>query len=357
MGLESLIPKKSSSQNNTSPVPPKTESRDTSDAPYPFSSRSVPKEDSTWPHKELQAEALTSNKRVLGFPKHTDSFREQFNVKSEKENELSNLKKQNEAVFHIEVEKIRPNPYQPRKHFDQNALRELAESIREFGVIQPIIVSKITRESEHGAHVEYQLIAGERRLMASKLVGLPSIPAIVRNISMDNKREKLEVALIENIQRHDLNVIDEARAYTRLSDEFGLTQQAIAERVGKSREVVANTMRLLNLSREMQEALVLKKINESHARLLLSVKDSVERETIFRKILGEKMAARGVQNVVKLETPKDPQEKFWERQLEEKLGAPVKIVRSAQGGKIVITFYSDEEKSGVLKRIVGEEGI
>src|SRR3989344_4719501 len=147
-----------------------------------------------------------------------------------------------DAIFQIEVERITSNPHQPRREFNEEALKELANSIREFGVLQPLVVSKIERETENGTSVEYELIAGERRLMASKLAGLRTVPAIVRSTSSD--KEKLELAIIENIQRADLNPIETARAFAKLQDEFKLTQREIAARLGKSREAVANSVRL-----------------------------------------------------------------------------------------------------------------
>jgi len=353
MGLESLIPKR----NQPTALP--EQKSEAQNSPYPFAHQQVQnnsvqekgnaitKEDNVWPHRE-------HDQNIPQFPKHTESFAKKFNATSEKENDRLPQKKQQESIFHIEVEKIRPNPYQPRRHFDEVALRELAKSVREYGVIQPIIVSKITKESEHGAEVEYQLIAGERRLLASKLAGLPRIPAIVRNLDHNNRHERLEIALIENIQRHDLNSIDEARAYARLSEEFGLTQREIAERVGKSREVVANTVRLLNLPREIQEALIAGRINESQARMMLSISDPARQREVFQKILGGHVSVRALEHESRAATPQTSEEKFWEKQLEERLGAPVKIIRKAEGGKIVITFYSDEERSGVLKKIVGD---
>lgn len=184
-----------------------------------------------------------------------------------------------EAVFHIETDRIAPNPHQPRRHFDESQLAELASSVREFGVIQPIIVSKIERETPYGTAIEYQLIAGERRLMAAKLAGLPRIPAIVR--VEPGEREKFEMAVVENIQRADLNPIETARSYAKLQEKFGLTQREVAMRMGKSREVVANALRLLNLPTGMQDAIASGKMSESQGRVLLAVADPVRQEQLF----------------------------------------------------------------------------
>ncbi len=251
-----------------------------------------------------------------------------------------------EAVFHIEVERIKPNPYQPRREFNEENLKELSQSIREFGIIQPLIVSKIIKETETGTQVEYQLIAGERRLMAAKMAGLPRVPVIVRKITAE--RDKLELALIENVQRSNLNPIESAKAYSRLQDEFNLTQREIATRIGKSREVVANTLRLLNLPLNVQEAISQNKITESQARVLLSIQDFKKQSEEFEKIAGARRG--GSRN----DSP-DPQKIYWEKQLEEKLGAPVKVLRQGQSGRMVIQFFSEEEWQAILNKLLGEE--
>src|SRR3989344_5695468 len=159
---------------------------------------------------------------------------------------------QKENVFYVEVNKIKPNPDQPRQDFDQDGLKELSQSIRKYGVLQPLLVEKMEEEGPRGKNVYYQLIAGERRLKASKLAGLPNVPVVIRD-DFKTKGARLEVALVENVQRKDLNPIEEAEAYERLAKEFSLTQQEIAQQVGKSREVVANAMRLLGLPKDIKE--------------------------------------------------------------------------------------------------------
>ena len=176
-----------------------------------------------------------------------------------------------EPIYHIEIEKITPNPDQPRRHFDEDALRELASSIREFGFLQPLVVSKVEKESPTGIAVEYQIIAGERRFMAAKLLGLPRVPAIVRNINFE--REKLELGVIENILRENLNPIEMARAFQRLQEEFRMTQREIAAKLSKSREVVANAVRLLDLPEYIQRAVEDGQLSESNARLLIAIED------------------------------------------------------------------------------------
>lgn len=254
-----------------------------------------------------------------------------------------------ESVFQIETDKIRPNPYQPRREFNDEELRELAQSIREFGVIQPLLVTKVVNETERGAEVEYQLLAGERRLMAAKLVGLPRIPAIVRQI--DEKRLKLEVALIENLQRSDLSPLDAARAYARLQEEFGMTQREIAMRVGKSREVVANTLRLLNLPHEIQSAMNEGRINESQARMLLAVADMEAQMKLFDELLRKRTTVHELKE--KITTERNPEHDYWEKRLEEKLGAPVKLVKQGTGGRMIVQFYSEEEWRAIVDKLLG----
>jgi ParB family chromosome partitioning protein len=265
--------------------------------------------------------------------------------------------KKSEAVFQIEVEKIVPNPEQPRRHFDEESLRELASSIREFGIIQPLIVSKVSEETESGTEVHYELIAGERRLMAAKMVGLRTVPAIVKHVSVG--REKLELAVIENIQRSDLNPIEEARAYARLQDEFRMTQREIASRLGKSRETVANAMRLLNLPSEVQTALETGQLNESQGRLLLQIGDIKRQMEIFYSILTDKPSVRALKQRIREEvTPKsearsiDPTLEAIKSRLEEILGTKVDIRTEGDKGKITINFYSSEELSSLIDKLV-----
>lgn len=257
-----------------------------------------------------------------------------------------------DAIFHIEVEKIKPNPYQPRHVFKNEELEELAASIREFGVIQPLVVTKRVEETAGGTVVAYELIAGERRLLAAKRAGLPRVPAIIKQT--DSRQMKLEVALIENIQRSDLSSLETARAYAKLQEEFGLTQREIGLRVGKSREVVANTLRLLSLSSEALQAVAEGKINESQARALLSVDDLSRRAELLREFVAGRAALRTSRGKTTASSQL-PDDVATVRALEEKLGAPVKVVRKAKEGTIAITFYSDEEYHGVRSRLLGED--
>ena len=259
-------------------------------------------------------------------------------------------------VFQIETDKIKPNPHQPRRDFDTQGLQELANSIREFGVIQPLIVTKSEKESERGWDVEYELVAGERRLMASKIVGLRSVPAIIRQVPQDY--EKLELAVTENVQRANLNPIEFARAVARLQEEFKLTQREIATRLGKSREAVANSVRLLSLPSEMQEAVAKGIVSESQARLLLSVDDVAQREKLFQEVLAGSLTVREISSKVRQWKGRpatenaniDPELLALKEQLETALGAPVELKRDGEGGKLTINFYSKEELEGILAK-------
>ena len=270
------------------------------------------------------------------------------------------------SVFHIEVNRIKPNPDQPRRIFDESALRDLAHSIREFGFLQPLVVSKIEKETADGVSVEYQLIAGERRLMAAKMLGLDAVPAIVRNVSLE--REKLELAVIENLQREQLNPIETARAFQRLQEEFRMTQREIAAKLGKSREVVANTVRLLDLPEFLQLAVQEGKLSESHARMLLAVEDPGAQKRLYEEIVGNKLTTRDVKDRIvavtgkrgrgrppkSAEKPLPPELKAMQESLSMDLGAPVEIHKGDANGKITITFYSEEELESILRRL-GQE--
>jgi len=268
-------------------------------------------------------------------------------------------------VFLIEVDRIKPNPHQPRRNFDEESLRELASSIREFGLLQPIVVTKLEQETEIGTAVEYQLIAGERRWLAAKMIGLERVPAIIRSIDLD--KERLEMAIVENVQRADLNPVEAARAYAKLQDHFGLTQREIAARIGKSRETVANTVRLLNLPNTMQEAVGKGLISESQARLLLTVPDLAQQQTLFEELLRNNLSVRELKSKIRkikgeedvsgeaalegARTP-DPEALTVQKELEEYLGAKVKVERAGESGKITISFYSPEELHGIVNKVL-----
>ena len=250
-----------------------------------------------------------------------------------------------EAIFEIPIEKIRSNPCQPRNIFDEASLEELVNSIREHGIIQPLIVTKISDDL-------YELIAGERRLRAAKILKLEKVPVIIRSV---DESKKLELSLIENIQRKDLNPIEKARAYQRLIDEFNFTQEEIAKKIGKSRPSVANTLRLLNLPIVIQKAIEEEKITEAHAKVLLTLESPAAQEAMLRRILGTGMTVREAEQLVvskrKRPTFKDPVLKEKEERLQEALGTKVIIKKRGKKGKIIIEFYSEEDLENLIKKI------
>ncbi len=268
----------------------------------------------------------------------------------------------NDAVFWIEIGKIHPNPYQPRHEFDQAKLKDLSESIRMYGVLQPLIVTRkeVYRE-DGGMNVEYELISGERRLRASKLAGLAQVPALIRN-SEDDGRVKLELAIIENLQREDLNSVDRARSFERLAKEFGLKQQQIAEKVGKSREYVSNSLRILSLPADMITALQEGKISEGHTRPLLMLTDRPEEQIVlFKEIITKKLTVREAESLSRrVATDRirnkgkylDPAIIEMEKTFTETLGTRVRIEKGKEeGGTVTIDFFSPDDLRNLLEKM------
>jgi len=256
----------------------------------------------------------------------------------------------NNQILELSVESIKVNPHQPRTEFNEKALNELVLSIKEHGVIQPLIVTQTMGGG-------YELIAGERRLRASKLAGLKKIPAIIRSAK---ESEKLELSLIENIQRHDLNSIEKAKSYKKMIDEFDMTHETAANRLGISRAQFSNTIRLLNLPADVQQGLVTKKISLGQAKVLLEIKDENKQKQFFNRATQNGMTVedtrREVQKVkVKShirQTKKNPQFKAWESEIQSKLGTKVSIrQRGKIGGVIEIEFYSEEELAEIINKI------
>ena len=267
----------------------------------------------------------------------------------------------NDAIFWIEVEKIKPNPYQPRRDFDDAALRDLSESIKMYGILQPLVVTrKEVVKDDGGLAVEYELISGERRLRASKLAGLAAVPALIRNGEEDSQ-VKLELAIIENLQREDLNPVDRARAFERLIKEFGFKHFQVAEKVGRSREYVSNTMRILMLPAVMLQALSDGNISEGHTRPLLMLVDRPEEQmTLFKEIMYKKMTVResevisrkiAYDKVRKKERAFDPELMEIEQKFKDSLGTRVHIERSDTGGKLSIDFFSAQDLRDILDRM------
>jgi ParB family transcriptional regulator, chromosome partitioning protein len=264
----------------------------------------------------------------------------------------------NNAVFFIEVEKIKPNPYQPRREFDPARLNELADSIRMYGVLQPLVVTR--REfikDDGGLATDYELIAGERRLRASKLAGLREVPALIR-ATQDDEKTKLELAIIENLQREDLNPIDRARAFHQLAQEFGFKHNEIAKKIGRSREYVSNTIRMLALPEEILNALSEKKISEGHAKPLLMLADRPQEQMVlFREIMIKRMSVRDAEKISrkiafdkvrKKDRMFDPDIVEMEEEVATVLGTRVAIESKEVGGKIQIDFSDDEDLRRIL---------
>jgi ParB family chromosome partitioning protein len=258
-----------------------------------------------------------------------------------------------QGIMQVPIDQIHPNPQQPRKSKDEKALNELADSIKEHGIIQPLIASTDTD------HQGYLLIAGERRWLAAKLAGLSSVPVIIRTVT---EQEQLELALIENLQRSDLNPLEMAEAYQQLSDNFSLTHEQISERVGKSRASVSNTIRLLNLPDQAQKALSEGFISEGHARALLSLPNANAQRAALSTVLNLSLNVRQTEALVKkmsgekpIKTPKpqqSPELIAIEEQLRQHFGTKVNLKHGKQGGSVIIFYYSDEELNDILDKIV-----
>ena len=248
------------------------------------------------------------------------------------------------------IDEISPNHLQPRNYFDDKKLNDLMSSIKEHGVLQPVVVQKV----DSG----FELIVGERRWRASKKLGLKKIPAVIREV---NDEQSLEIAIIENIHRQDLNPIEEAEAYARLSNEFALTQEMVAEKVGKSRAAVANILRLLKLSRNIKEDLISEKISMGHARALLGLEESKQMETLRNEIVKQDLTVRQTESRVNklkkgvLDKPitqkvnKDIFTKDLEKDLARRLGTKVDILPKKNGGKLIVTYYSDDDLERIQK--------
>ena len=251
-----------------------------------------------------------------------------------------------DKIWHVPLGEVSPNVEQPRKEFSHQELEDLVSSIKKHGILQPVVV---TERTDGG----YELIAGERRFRASEIAGLATIPAIVRSAT---DQEKLELALIENIQRQALNPIEEAFAYDRLMQEFGLTQEEVAGQVGKSRSTVANMVRLLGLPEQIQKALVDGKLSVGKAKALLSLKSEEEQKQVFASMMGEGITVRDIEKAVaskgsvsrKGSVRRNPNILAQEELLQERLGTKVNITKKGDKGSINIHFYSDEE----FKRIM-----
>lgn len=270
-----------------------------------------------------------------------------------------------DSIFWIETEKIQPNPFQPRKEFDEARLKDLSESIRQYGVLQPIVVTrKEIIKPDGGIAVEYELISGERRLRASKLAGIPTIPCVIRSNDESNLM-KLELAIIENLQREDLNCVDRAKAFQQLVAEFGFKHTQIAAKMGKSREYVSNSLRILALPENMLLAVSEGKISEGHTRPLLMLTDrKEEQETLFKEIIYKKITVRDAEIIArkiaterarKKEVVFDPEITALEEKFAESLGTRVHIEKGEKGGKITIDFFSNDDVRAILELLSSKD--
>jgi ParB family chromosome partitioning protein len=261
------------------------------------------------------------------------------------------------GMIEVSVDDIAPNPMQPRQKLEPESLEELAASIREHGLIQPLIVSSTVPGM---GSAPYQLIAGERRLEAARLAGSFTVPVIVKEAT---PQEMLALALVENIQRADLNPLEEANAYRQLMDEFGLTQEQVATQVGKSRVAVANTVRLLRLPAAVKSALVNGQISEGHARALLGLDQEEAQLRALKTVIKQRLNVRQTEELVRRmltgprphkEETSAPETESLEREFRERLGTKVRLFRGKRGGKLVIHFYSEEELQAIYDVIVSK---
>jgi ParB family chromosome partitioning protein len=263
-----------------------------------------------------------------------------------------------QGVHNVPIENISANPRQPRSNFDEEGIKELSTSIKNHGIIQPIIVTLDPSQSDR-----YILVAGERRLIAAQKAGLQSIPIIIREVS---DRERLEIALIENLQRSDLNPLEEAEAYRQLIEDFNLTHEEIAVRVAKSRAEVTNTLRLLALAPKVQDALIEGGISKGHARAIVSLPNWQAQNAVLRSVTDKDLNVRQTEELVKrisgqkttprLKPDRAPEIAALENELRAQLGAKVSIKQYRRGGSITIRYFSDEELNDILSRISKEVG-
>jgi len=262
-----------------------------------------------------------------------------------------------DKVFYVQTDLVKPNPFQPREHFDNQSLEELTQSIKEKGVIQPILVR---RKGD-----TYELIAGERRLRACKSLGLKEIPVIVKDVE---DRDSLEISLIENIQRQELNAIEEARAYQYLIDKFEVTQEKISEVLGKARVTVTNTLRLLKLPQEIQEEIRKGRLSFAHGRALLEVDDLNQQRRLAQEVISKGLSVRELETILKMHRPKvlkhragqanrEPFVAVMEEELQHALATKVRISKRKKRGHITIEFYSQEDLERIIAKIRGGSSV
>jgi len=266
-------------------------------------------------------------------------------------------KSKKKSIFNIEIDKIKPNSRQPRSDFSQDALKELANSIKEHGILQPLIVTKSEKSTSRGRQVEYELVAGERRWRAAQIAKLPQVPVIIRDSSA---KEKLEIALVENLQREDLNPMEAAAAFEQLRSEFKLRHLDIAQKVGKSRVAVTNTLRLLDLPKEVQKAISACRISEGHGRAILMASPDAQ-SALFREIIRNKLSVRrSEERARKLSLPKKPRTVGprnpifikTEKDLSQVLGSRVSIIKRGGNNYLNIEFASQKELDKIINYLL-----
>ncbi len=269
----------------------------------------------------------------------------------------------------VELGRIEPNPRQPRRQMDEQQLAELADSIREHGLLQPLVVTRI--DSPDGGPPRYRLVAGERRWQAGKIAGLVRAPVVVRDVT---PRELLELALVENVQRADLNAVEEANAYRQLAEEFGMTQEQIGRRVGKSRFAVANTLRLLHLPAAVQQAVIDGQISEGHARAILGLPDAETQRQLAHQVIEQDLSVRQTEELVRRQQPAPPPTPDSagppagrpgrpvatdvleiEDRFREALGTKVSLTRTKRGGRLTIFYYDEEQLQAIYDRMADDE--
>ena len=303
---------------------------------------------------------LRSNELLTAYPIFAEN---QFVIKYVYDNFLTMSHFHQDSIFWIDTDKIKPNPFQPRREFDPVALQALADSIRQYGVLQALVVTrKEVVKPDGGLNTEYELIAGERRLRAARLAGVREVPCLIK-VGEENDLLKLELAIIENVQREDLNAVDRARAFRRLIDEFSFKQMHIAEKIGKSREYVANTLRILDLPEVMLAAVSAGTISEGHTRpLLMLASRPAEQETLFKEIIAKKLTVRDAERIARhiaverahKKNPLFDQDMIdIERKLADTLGTRVHIEKRESGGKVTIDFFSKDDLQMLLNLVNG----
>lgn len=267
------------------------------------------------------------------------------------------LRDRKESIFEIEVGRIKDNPYQPRYEMDVDSLKDLAASVKQHGILQPVIVTKSVRDLDRGQQAEYQLVAGHRRLAAAKLAGLRTIPAIVRD---STEQQKLELALVENIQRTDLNALERAKGFKQLQEEFDLTHEEIGKKIGKSREYVSNSMRLLNLPEEIRRSLSQGRISEGHARSIAGIKNPAAQKALFDEMIANNLSVRQMEQRAreiyvqghKRKVAFDPEIKNITQRLELYLGKKVQIKKSGLGGRLFVEFEDRKDLETLASKIL-----